>query len=617
MAERKVDREIRLSQTVAPFGVGAIYDYLGESLIAEDVGRWMGDGRSLRAERLRRALGVSDLRSAPTKGNGREQAARVPFARFPQWLFCPSCRQMKRYSWSDEVMGRAPECGCSARARLVPMRFVVACESGHLADVDWRYWAHHGATSPEQKQCQTSDRLRFLSQRGKGSGLRSLRVRCDACNAERTLHGITAPDALKRLGVRCRGTQPWQPSSAGVECESTPQVLQRGASNLYFARVVSAIEVPPESDFDPDGDLAERILNHPSAGALKTGNYSAEMTTTLERSVASDCRCLAEDVRRIIRRARGEADLVSLVDSDADFDSLRDEEWAAFTHLQPDQDARSSFVVESVPLFGETPNDAMASARSSLAAAVDSVVIARKLREVRALYGFTRYRPDGTLVTPDLGKLPAEQRFLPAIEVFGEGVFIALSEARLREWESRPGVQDRVEVLQQRLEESKMGWRLPAKLTPRFVMIHTLAHLLIRELAFTCGYSAASLRERIYATSSSSSGSHAGLLIYTAAGDSEGTLGGLARQGEPPRLAVSILRALRAARWCSSDPICGESAGQGNGGLNLAACHACTLLAETSCEYGNVALDRSLLVGGPSFKSGFLVEVLERSLRVS
>ncbi len=90
-----------------------------------------------------------------------------------------------------------------------------------------------------------------------------------------------------------------------------------------------------------------------------------------------------------------------------------------------------------------------------------------------------------------------------------------------------------------------------------------------------------------------------GVLIYTASGDSEGTMGGLVRQGEPDRLPDTIERAVRKAQWCSSDPVCIESTGQGTDNANLAACHACVLISETSCEEGNRLLDRATVVGTP------------------
>ncbi|WP_256122784.1 DUF1998 domain-containing protein [Streptomyces sp. LUP47B] len=121
------------------------------------------------------------------------------------------------------------------------------------------------------------------------------------------------------------------------------------------------------------------------------------------------------------------------------------------------------------------------------------------------------------------------------------------------------------------------------------------AHLLIRQLSFESGYTTASLRDRVYARPEQD---QYGILVYTAAGDAEGTLGGLVRQGEPPRLAETLLRMTEAAAWCSADPLCAEHTGKGFGNLNRAACHACALLPETSCETGNTLVDGALVVGG-------------------
>ena len=239
---------------------------------------------------------------------------------------------------------------------------------------------------------------------------------------------------------------------------------------------------------------------------------------------------------------------------------------------------------------------------------LDQIVLATKLREVRALTGFSRYEPAGTVVTPALrGRL----NWLPAIEVFGEGIFVTLKEEVVRRWEVGPS-SDRVRVLEERRAASYLADRLP-KVSPRFVLVHTLAHLLIRQLAFASGYASASLRERIFARDGQGDQAQAGFLIYTAAGDVEGTLGGLVRLGEAERLAPTLLATLEHATWCSSDPICRDSLGQGLNALNRAACHACALLPETSCVYANALLDRSLVVGSPVAGESFL----EQSMRLA
>ena len=107
----------------------------------------------------------------------------------------------------------------------------------------------------------------------------------------------------------------------------------------------------------------------------------------------------------------------------------------------------------------------------------------------------------------------------------------------------------------------------------------------------------------------------AGILIYTADGDSEGSLGGLVRQGNVDRLGPTIVAALERASWCSNDPICSEFPPQGLDGLNRAACHACSLVAETSCDHVNSLLDRELVIGSGDGEvtKGFFTDAINRS----
>jgi hypothetical protein len=235
-----------------------------------------------------------------------------------------------------------------------------------------------------------------------------------------------------------------------------------------------------------------------------------------------------------------------------------------------------------------------------------------RLREVRALRGFSRLAaPAGSDEAAELDseakktvQLQADETgWLPAIEVTGEGVFFELTSARLKEWESRETVKQRVRRLADRAgPEGPDGQAVSA----RFVLVHTLAHALIDQWALECGYPAAALRERTYVSSD-----RAGVLIYTATTDSAGSLGGVISMAEDDRLSSSLVEAIRRSAWCSADPLCIETATQGVDALNLAACHACALLPETSCEWRNQLLDRALLVGTPDDASlGYFTELI-------
>jgi hypothetical protein len=126
-------------------------------------------------------------------------------------------------------------------------------------------------------------------------------------------------------------------------------------------------------------------------------------------------------------------------------------------------------------------------------------------------------------------------------------------------------------------------------------LLHTIAHLLIRELALECGYNAASIRERIYADTEGEL-PQAGILVYTAAADSDGTLGGLVDLGKPENLGRLLAQSLSRAGICSSDPLCAEHEPDKDRSLHAASCHACSFVSETSCERGNRYIDRALVV---------------------
>jgi hypothetical protein len=226
-----------------------------------------------------------------------------------------------------------------------------------------------------------------------------------------------------------------------------------------------------------------------------------------------------------------------------------------------------------------------------------------RLREVNALLGFTRVEApeesaDPTQQAPRAPLCSGPPSWVPATEVHGEGVFLRLYENAILAWERYPSVQAR----EAKLRGGHRGWRTSRRLDPaedfpgaRYAMLHTLSHLLIRELALECGYNAASIRERIYADVDGDN-PQAGILIYTAAADSDGTLGGLVQLGQPDNLGRLLAQALNRAAICSSDPLCSEHDPGKDRSLHAAACHACSFVSETSCEKGNRYIDRALLV---------------------
>ncbi|MEV6055227.1 DUF1998 domain-containing protein [Streptomyces sp. NPDC052107] len=585
---------VRQSQTVLPFGVGAVFDIQGESFVATGIGDWPQRAKQrVDAPRLASRLGVTGFYAAPPTANDRydtPDAPGAPYIRFPSWLFCGACRRMKRWRIADEKPGQPPRCpSCSPGRTLAPMRFVQICSAGHLSDVDWWFWAHSRREAGERRECGEREKLRFLVSE-RASGLEALSVACAAkgCGASRDLL-----DILGTHGMRCCGRNPWQRRNEAVECTKPVQIVQRTAGNLYYPVVHSALDIPETQTptHHADEDLAARVREHDLWVSLC--KVAATPRADVFRSMIQDDTgaddalldlLIAEETGQMPATAPGAAATPERPD-------LSREEWAAF--MAPVPPATRDFALRetTLGLAHETTQP-----WAGLHRRIGRILLADRLREVRALSGFTRVSPDATVVPADTTR---RLKWLPAVEVFGEGIFLTLDKDALKEWEADGQVRRRVAGMRADLDRAFHKDRLEAltgaELSPRFVLLHTLAHLLIRQLSFESGYTTASLRERIYARPDQD---QYGILVYTAAGDAEGTLGGLVRQGEPPRLAETLLRMTEAAAWCSADPLCAEHSGQGFGNLNRAACHACALLPETSCEAGNTLLDRALVVGG-------------------
>lgn len=612
---------IRRAQTILPFGVGSIIDVEGESFVAADIRKWGGKGVTIHEPRLERLLGVNEFKMAPAAPEQfwqiNETTPGVPYIRFPRWMFCPECRRMQKIYPAE----KAPICDrCAGSPKLVPMRFVMACPNGHLSDVPWDRWAHSGLRS----KCENTS-LKFITQSG-GSGLEFLVIKCETCGAERNLAGITSKDRLKDLIIRCPGLQPWQRLNENENCDAVPQVVQRGAGNLTFASITSSIDIPPHSIFDEIKEIEDLVTIHDLFSAIKTYWRNRDLVDTFINDMIRDIKeqedleVTKELVEHIIER---ELNPVSSSRQDGKRNSEQDlliEEFNALTAPDRNHDLRDKFIkrfIQHREYPYEKSDPVFTNNVTIIKRKISSIVQVQRLREVRVLKGFSRLSPTESnidieetpgsfttysgdtiharLVKADLGKLPFGQKWLPGIEVFGEGIFISFDENTLQEWESKPFIKERVRDLIVRRNEHASYLPVP---TARLVMLHTLSHLIVRQLSFECGYSIASLRERIYSEDPyDRKEPMAGILIYTAAGDSEGTLGGLVREGKADRIFSTIIKSIQFAEWCSSDPLCRESRGQGLHNLNLAACHACALLPETSCVMSNRFLDRVLITG--------------------
>ena len=588
------DRSLRSSQLISPYGPGAIVDIGDESLLLTDLRDWPANLPTIYMPRLITELGVGLLKSPPAVSGFAKKGPRnaIKTIRFPRWMFCPKCRRMEMWSYEKSHSdNQKPACSnpkCNNKL-LAPMRLVMACDGGHLNDVPWKLWAHSGKSGKRDCSTKGSD-LYFRNDTTKGSGLDALSIECGECGSKRNLGDITSPETIKGLKITCTGSQPWE---KWEDCERSPVVLQRGASNLYYPIIRSALDVPNESSGEDSIDLSEQAKAHGFYSAclelLNGGNQGYE---PLLDTIAKDLNSTPEKIKSLIlgeEGSKGKREIPSA-------EELQVAEWRLLSSDRVVDESNNNFLarIESKSDEHET---------WGLDKLIGRIVLLDKLREVRAFCGFERVKPAGDFVIPPSGR-HKEINWLPAVEVFGEGFFIQFSQDALVKWEKKANkfIGNRISGIKKKYEEGNVSY-LPEP-TPKLVMIHTLSHLLIRQLSFECGYSSGSIRERIYTDED-----QVGLLIYTADSDSEGSLGGLVQQGEQSRIYSTLAVALEQASWCSNDPVCSEMETQGVMGLNKAACHSCTLVSETSCTMNNLMLDRKLLLGDENGE-GFFTSVL-------
>lgn len=392
------------------------------------------------------------------------------------------------------------------------------------------------------------------------------------------MDGVFTAEALK--GFKCYGKHQWLPVD-DEECSNQPRVLQRGASNLYFPVMESSISIPPWSDNLQEalGIYWDTIINTDEKdrsvfiGILARGDLS---TVIQEFGISAD-----ELSKRIEER-------LLLYRNDSILD-IRPEEFRQFnspTNISSENDREFETRISEIP--------------DSLFEYFSKIVRVVRLREVQSIRGFTRISPPSDSGDSRICRLSASHKtWLPGIEIRGEGIFLAFNRKKLSLWEKKEEIQARAQEIDDvwmKEWRSRNGDKPRSKeITPRFLLLHTFSHSLMRQLTLDCGYSGASLRERLYV--SKEEPEMAGILIYTATSDSDGTLGGLQRQGESNRIQRSIMAAIQAMEWCSSDPLCIQGANSVPERLSKAACHACVLAPETSCEEFNRFLDRAMLIG--------------------
>ncbi len=540
----------------------------------------------------------------------------LPVERFPSWMSCTHCGLISHKPWmaikhpnariDDKLFCKSDSCKPN-KGLLKQVIWCTASANGDLRDVPWHYICHRG-----HNKCNgDADNAYLKIQDSKGKKV----IYCTKCSARNTFEKTQFK------------------SQSGDDYIIT----EINDARIYTPHTERALVIPPESNIDRYSIIYQLQSNSQIISAIETATRNIQKNREIQSAIRK-LKCTKEELLAAIETIKTLQDQ-SFVTTDmlsdeyialttpADFPAGADfltrhltEEWGAYiADKTQEANLKDASVSEN--------DDPYLSAKL-----IHQLVAIDRLRVIEVFKGFSRNikvddacagditldnkistdthqvrDPDDAenIILPDIEGVAD---WLPAIELFGEGIFFTLDTALLKEWESNPYIRLRANEINQRYQDSELVLAEDIIPTPRFIMMHTLAHLLMRELESSAGYPAASLQERIYC--STADDNMAGIMIYTAVPDIAGTLGGIVQLVEPARFLRLLDSALRQAEWCSLDPVCGEMEKQGPSWLNRAACHACALVPDTSCRYNNVFLDRVFIKGNPAVNIPALVDVI-------
>ena len=600
--------EVRPSQLMYTYGVGALVDLPKLSVIVMGLDDWqlnpefchtIAESRLLQAvqfhlhnvERMATPPLVMD-ESGDVNPDSPSFYAGVPVATFPRWMVCPRCRLLAPLSSNlfklnsslyhpDQTCYRHTNCQKSNEPEVIPVRFLAACENGHLDDFPWVEYVHR----TKEKICD-APALRLV-ELGPSGEARNLEIRCENCKTSRRMNEAFGFENRSKM-PECRGRRPHLRDFDIEECTLPIRTITLGASNTWFPVSLSTIAIPVSAD------IVMQLVEEKWA---KLRNVTSMDIVAFLRSSGDLGRLSQYSDQKIFKAIQA---------------YKTQEQGSGTTRIKPDLKLPEWKVfVEHDPILNDGDNFKLRPVLppSSSRGFIKQVVLAERLREVTALVGFTRIDssseqedPEMDIPTSTAPLARSSPTWVPASEVRGEGLFIQFDEELVQSWLGKKEVKERdILFLEAHKKWCKSrGIEEPEKSYPgmRYILLHSFSHALMRQLSLECGYSAASIRERIYSSTSTVNDkpSMAGVLIYTSAPDSEGTLGGLVNLGETDTLGLHITHALESAELCANDPLCAEHAPSRQGHtIHAAACHACLFSPETSCERGNRYLDRSTL----------------------
>ncbi len=595
---------VRFSHIVRHCSVGAIIrDPHGYLFTLKDIRYWTDSngeaaGNILHyVERAKFALDIPEhqqLRSLPVGRileNRKIDGTWLPAIRFPSWTRCPECGLLYYKPWRDTDNGERPRCQaqnafeCHKKQPILEqVPWVLVHPNGYMADFPFHRFLHENTRS----QCayDWSEPYMRLTEGRDGPGWYLTCTRRD-CRAGRRFTAFCQISFGEKTPC-----QPWLRDEFPQDLvDPVAEILEVNDVRVHSPINRSALIIPPESRLNR-GTVVDRLYTRSHILEKIRVMKNPRAKERFIRETARDFACSAQKITEAIEEIEKGYPLYG---KNFTKGMLLEDEHKALTEEIPDMRDDEDFVTcHHTAAWKELACEGHGDSRlCKIIHTVDHLVAVSRLKEILVFHGFQRMR--GEVVPPDI---TGKSDWLPAIKLYGEGIFIAFNEKAMELYENQPCLIKRAGLFRERYVASGLAFEPDVTVSPRFLFLHTLSHLLIRQLETEAGYPAASLKERIYSASVPEPMS--GILIYVAVPDVAGSLGGLSELARPQRFAALLSAVFDHAEWCSLDPVCSEHEGQGPHLLNRAACHGCALIPEPSCLYGNVLLDRIFIKGDES-----------------
>jgi hypothetical protein len=615
---------VRRSQLLTPFGTGALMDINNQSVMVADSEYWnINKCEKVHDIRLETEMNANGFIEPPVK-----DAEEIIGTRFPSWYFSPQDRLLKPLSkWRESVASskintfdRSPFDPRHKGTELVPVRLICACKNGHAQEFPWLEWPHFGMPFDDFKEHKV--KLESVAQTG---SIADLIVRCVSCGKKKSLSGVfdknKFPKKMEELGIQCNGKYKWKKDDVGEICSegTNLKVLLKNANNFFFPNISSSVNIPfkqnkliEEIQYADDYLSLQKMLTSISREEGINKLSEDGKAKILIEFIAKQLNQEPDDVKNAVSLYFFEQ---STSESTGDIMDYRRPEFEVLTGGE-DYDRESERL--KIKIFNQDEME-----ESPFKTLISKITLVHQLEVVSALRSYSRIEAtDSELMRERILEgeqsdggisevsLKRKDGYYVGMRSLGEGIFFSLDPKQVNQWLS----DIEGESIYKRVMSKEKNVRFEDELSyirPDYYLLHTLSHLLIKELNMSSGYSSSALKERIYYSSNEGEEMY-GVLIYTSSSDSEGTLGGLVKQGVPERFFALMSSSLEKAQWCSFDPVCIESDSQGRDSLNASACHACSLISETSCEKMNVFLDRGVLIGTlDNPEAGFFTEVMK------